>query len=156
MQPEEYPDSILRLVAALTAHLIMQPQIDATIDCIMFCITHPDNFRTSAVPIFLSLLHLCVNVANEVIMMSSILYNKELVELAFQFADIYLVTKIPNLYFHALDDEYKKEMTHKLKVKKNIWTPCKPQKTGGLRRMEKDKHKHYRGYKCLYLSLIHI
>lgn len=87
----------------------------------MFVIQHPRNFRTPGAPIFLCLFHFIVNFANEIIMLSSIMHNDDIMELL-KMAEIFIVSEIPMLYFEAIDDDLKHKMPHSLKAKTDIWT----------------------------------
>ena len=122
VEPVMYTDSVCRLVFCLSAHLIMQVQIDATIDRLKFVITHPGNFRTPFVPIFLCILHLVVNFGNEIIMLTAILHDDDILAMLGDFTGVYIVSEIPCYYFEALTTDLKKEMTEEIKAKRDIWT----------------------------------
>lgn len=85
-------------------------------------IQHPQNFRTPFVPIFLCLLHLMVNFANELIMIIAILHDDDVLAMLGDFTGVYIVSEIPSYYFAALDNDLKSQMTETLSAKSDMWS----------------------------------
>ena len=110
-----------RLIFCLVAHLIMEVQIQPSIERLRFVVTHPYNFRTPVVPLILCSLHLFVNFANEFIMLSSILHEDDILGMLGNFTAVYIISEIPSYYFAALSDNLKSQMTETISAKRDIW-----------------------------------
>ena len=91
IQPKEYWDGLCRLVFCLSAHLMMQPDIDSVLERLRFVVLHPQNFRTIMLPLTISFLAVVVNFMIEIVMFLSIIHEVEVINMISNFSGMYIV-----------------------------------------------------------------
>ena len=87
-----YSDMIAKLIFVNISHLMMQPEVEASLARLRFIITHPRNFNQFLVPLFMTFIDIIVTFFAEWITLVVIMDTERVLDIMSNWSTIYIIS----------------------------------------------------------------